>query len=65
MNGITQTILVLAFWIVMGIGFLSKATEIRRQGKGWQDALTSVEALLFYLSLLVPIVVLVHRHVPL
>ena len=64
MNGITQTVFVLVFWLVMGIGFLSKATEIRRQGKGWQAALTSVEALLFYLSLLAPIVVLVHRHVP-
>ena len=65
MNGITTAVLFLSLWLIMGIGFLSKATELRRQGKGWADALTSVEALLFFLSLLVPFVYLIHRNVSL
>ncbi|MCF8052449.1 MAG: hypothetical protein K9L59_14490 [Desulfobacterales bacterium] len=65
MNGITQAFFFLTLWLVMGIGFLSKATELRRQGKSWADALTSIEALLFYLSLLAPFVLVIHRNVPL
>ena len=65
MNGITQAVFFLTLWLVMGIGFLSKATELRRQGKSWADALTSIEALLFYLSLLAPVVLVIHRNVPL
>jgi hypothetical protein len=65
MNGITTTVLFVSLWFIMGIGFLSKATELRRQGKGWAEALTSVEALLFLLSLLAPFVYLIHRNVPL
>jgi hypothetical protein len=65
MNGITQTFFFLALWMIMGIGFLSKATEFRRLGKSWGEALTTVEALLFFLSLLIPLVLLVQRHVPL
>ncbi|MGD8369080.1 MAG: hypothetical protein PVG78_15690 [Desulfobacterales bacterium] len=65
MNGITQAFFFLSLWLIMGIGFLSKATEIRRLGKSWGEALSTVEALLFFLSLLLPFVLLVHRHVPL
>ncbi|MCF8078007.1 MAG: hypothetical protein K9K88_01875 [Desulfobacterales bacterium] len=65
MNGITQAFFFLTLWLVMGIGFLSKATELRRQGKSWADALTSIEALLFYLSLLAPFVLVIQRNVPL
>ena len=65
MNGITQAAFFLTLWLVMGIGFLSKATELRRQGKSWGEALTSIEALLFYLSVVAPLVLVVHRHVPL
>jgi hypothetical protein len=65
MNGITQAVFFLTLWLIMGIGFLSRATELRRQGKRWGAALTSVEALLFYLSILLPFVLLIHRHVPL
>ena len=65
MNGITQAVFFLALWLVMGIGFLSKATEVRRLGKSWGEALTTVEALLFFLSLLLPFVLLIHRNVPL
>jgi hypothetical protein len=65
MNGITQAFFFLTLWLVMGIGFLSKATELRRQGNSWADALTSIEALLFYLSVLAPFVLVIHRHVPL
>ena len=65
MNGITQAVFFLTLWLVMGIGFLSKATEMRRQGKNWGAALTSIEALLFYLSVLAPFVLVIHRHVSL
>jgi hypothetical protein len=65
MNGVTQAAFFVTLWLIMGIGFLSKTTEIRRQGKTWSDALVSVEALLFFLSLLTPFVLLIHRHVPL
>ena len=65
MNGITEAVFFLTLWLIMGIGFLSKATELRRQGQRWGTALTTVEALLFYLSLLLPFVLLIHRHVPL
>ena len=65
MNGITQAVLVATFWLVMGIGFLSKATEMRRQKKSWAETLVSIEALLFFLSIIVPFILLVHRHVPL
>jgi hypothetical protein len=63
MNGITQAVFFLTLWLVMGIGFLSKATELRRQGKSWAETLTSIEALLFYLSVLAPFVLVIHRHV--
>jgi hypothetical protein len=65
MNGISQVFFFLVLWLIMGIGFLSKATEIRRLGKSWGEALTTVEALLFFLSLLIPFVLMVHRYVPL
>lgn len=65
MNGITQAVFFLTLWLVMGIGFLSKTTELRRRAKGWGEALTSIEALLFYLSVLVPVVLVIHRNVPL
>ena len=65
MNGITQAFFFLTLWLVMGIGFLSKTTELRRGGKGWGEALTSIEALLFYLSVLAPVVLAIHRNVPL
>ncbi len=65
MNGITQVVFLITLWLVMGIGFLSKATELRRQKKSWSEALTSIEALLFYISVLAPFALVIHRHVPL
>lgn len=65
MNGITQAVFFLTLWLVMGIGFLSKATELRRQEKNWGEALTSIEALLFYLSVLAPFVLVIHRNISL
>lgn len=65
MNGITQAVFFLALWLIMGIGFLSKATESRRRGNSWSEAIFSVEALLFFLSMLIPFALMVHRHVPL
>ncbi len=62
MNGITQAVFVIILWLVMGIGFLSKATESRRQGRTWSETLTSIEALLFFLSLLAPLVLAVIGH---
>ena len=65
MNTITQIVFVMTLWLVMGIGFLSAATEARRKGKSWGDALLSIEGLLFFLSLLIPIFILIHRNVSL
>ena len=63
MNTITQIVFIMAIWLITGLGFLSTAAECRRLGKPWSEALVSIEALLFFLSLLIPIVILIHRTV--
>jgi hypothetical protein len=64
MNEITQIALVLILWLVMGLGFLVKATEMRRQGLTWSDAASTIEGMLFILSVLIPVVILIHRNLP-
>ena len=63
MNVQTQVVFIFTLWLVMGIGFLARATEMRRQGKTWMAAVTSIEAILFFLSLLAPVVLLIHHSV--
>ncbi|CAB5153463.1 hypothetical protein D3OALGA1CA_4567 [Olavius algarvensis associated proteobacterium Delta 3] len=47
----------------MGIGFLAKATEMRRLGQTWLNTVTSIEGILFLLSLLAPVFLLIHRSI--
>ena len=63
MNAITQVVLVLVLWLVTGLGFLSKYTEVRRQGQPPFDAWTSWEGLFFVLSVLIPLAILIHRSI--
>ena len=59
----TQTIVVtlLIFWLVMGLGFLSKYVTDRKKGKTLYEAWTSYEGLLFISSITVPLIVLLYR----
>lgn len=61
MNRPTIVVMVLALWLVMGLGFLSEYTNARRQGKSLYDALTSYEGLLFIASVLIPLILLIHK----
>jgi hypothetical protein len=61
MNTITQVVLVLVLWLVTGLGFLTKYAEVRRKGGTLYDAGASYEFLFFILSILVPLVILIHR----
>jgi len=63
MNAQTQVVFIFTLWLVMGIGFLVKATDLRRQGRTWKNALTSTEGILFLLSLLAPVILLIHHSI--
>jgi fumarate reductase subunit D len=63
MNAITQVVLVLVLWLIMGLGFLSKASETRRKGQPMSAAWFSWEGLFFFLSVIVPLAVLIHRNI--
>lgn len=60
MNAITKIVFVLTLWLVMGLGYLSAAIDLRRQGKRWKETLYSVEGILFILSVAVPLILLIH-----
>ena len=55
MNTITMIVTVLTLWLVMGLGFLSKYAEMRRQGQRALDAWKTNEGLLFIASVAIPI----------
>ena len=61
MNTITIVVTILTLWLVMGLSFLSVYLEIRREGKSSADAWTSYEGLLFIASIVIPLIVLIHR----
>jgi heme/copper-type cytochrome/quinol oxidase subunit 2 len=63
MNTPTIVLALLTFWLVMGLGFLSKYVNVRRNGKTRYEAWTSYEGLLFILSIVVPIIILIHKSV--
>ncbi len=63
MNTPTIVLALLTFWLVMGLGFLSKYVNARRNGKTRYEAWTSYEGLLFILSIVVPIIILIHKSV--
>ena len=61
MNTITMIVTVLTLWAVMGLGFLSKYADLRRQGRAASEAWKSTEGLLFVASVVIPLLVLVIR----
>ena len=61
MNTITMVMTVFTLWLVMGLGFLSKYADIRRQGGTSLDAWKTTEGLLFVASVVVPLLLLVFR----
>jgi hypothetical protein len=61
MNTITRIVFVLTLWLIMGLGFLAKAMEVRRKGLPFRDALSSPEGILFLLSVLVPMLIVIHN----
>jgi len=63
MNTPTIVVAILTFWLVMGLGFLSKYVNVRRSGKTRYEAWTSYEGLLFILSIVLPIIILIHKSV--
>jgi hypothetical protein len=65
MNAITQVVLVLVLWLITGIGFMAKYYEMRNKGQKFSDTVISWEGLFFFVSILVPIVILIHRTIDL
>ena len=61
MNTPTIVVAVLTLWLVMGLGFLSKYVNVRRKGKTPFEAWTSYEGLLFIVSVIVPLIILIHK----
>jgi len=61
MNTITMIMTVLTLWLVMGLGFLSRYAELRRQGRPSLEAWKTNEGLLFIASVVIPVCVMVVR----
>jgi heme/copper-type cytochrome/quinol oxidase subunit 2 len=61
MNTPTIVVGLLTFWLVMGLGFLSKYTNVRKTGGDPYEAWTSYEGLLFILSIAIPLVIIIHK----
>ncbi len=61
MNTATIVVTILTFWLVMGLGFLAEYTSARKKGKSKYEAWTSYEGLLFILSVILPLIILIHR----
>jgi hypothetical protein len=63
MNTPTIVVALLVLWLVMGLGFLAKYASIRNKGKTRMDAWFSFEAVLFILSVIVPLLILIHKSI--
>lgn len=61
MNTPTIVVGLLTFWLVMGLGFLSKYVNVRKKGESRYEAWTSYEGLLFILSIVVPLAIIIHK----
>jgi len=61
MNTPTIVVMILTLWLVMGLGFLSEYTNASRQDKSWYDAWISYEGVLFILSVVAPLIILIHK----
>ena len=64
MNTPTIVVAVLTLWLVMGLGFLAEYVNARKRGKASYEAWTSYEGLLFILSVVVPLIILIHKSLP-
>ena len=63
MNTPTIILTVLTIWLVMGLGFLSEYVNLRRKGKSQFEAWMSYEGILFFLSVVIPLIILIHKAV--
>ncbi len=63
MNTITLVVMVLTLWLVMGLGFLSKYVECKRNGKTPLEAWRTNEGLLFAASVIVSLLLAFYRTV--
>ena len=61
MNTPTIVVGLLTFWLVMGLGFLSKYANVRKKGESRYEAWTSYEGLLFIFSIAAPLVIIIHK----
>jgi uncharacterized protein YqgC (DUF456 family) len=63
MNTITMVMTVLTLWLVMGLGFLSRYVECKRNGKTRSEAWATCEGLLFAASVTVPVFIAFYKAV--
>ncbi len=63
MNTPTLILTVLTLWLVMGLGFLAEYVNARRNGKSLFEAWMTYEGILFILSILIPLLILIHKTV--
>lgn len=61
MNTITMVVTVLTLWLVMGLGFLSKYADCKKNGKTTHEAWMTHEGLLFIASVIIPLLVAFYR----
>ena len=61
MNTITMVMTVLTLWLVMGLGFVSKYVECKRNGKTRFEAWTTCEGLFFAASVVIPVLIVFYR----
>jgi heme/copper-type cytochrome/quinol oxidase subunit 2 len=63
MNSPTIIAALVILWLVMGLGFLAKYVSIRNKGKTRLEAWISYEGVLFILSVVVPLLILIHNSI--
>ena len=63
MNTATIVVALLILWLVMGLGFLAKYASVRNEGKTGLEAWFSYEGALFILSVIVPLLILIHKSI--
>ena len=61
MNTQTLVLTVLIFWLIMGLGFTSVLSEVRRKGGTLVQALKTNEAFFFILSLISGMLVIIYK----
>ncbi len=61
MNTPTIIVTILTLWLVMGLGFLAEYANARREDKSLFETWVSCEGLLFILSIIIPIIIMIHR----